>query len=190
MRVLIIRCSLNPDSRSARLATHAAELLTAEHGADVETVNLREYELPLCDGGEAYMHPNVAKMKSHIDAADAVLLAVPVYNYYANAAAKNLIELTGRVWTDKVVGFLAAAGGHGSYMSLMSLANSLMLDFHCLIVPRFVYTTDQGFHEAGHPQPNVELRIRELCHDLAHLGRTWQENNRPDRPENSSSSLS
>jgi FMN reductase len=38
---------------------------------------------------------------------------------------------------NKVVGFLCAAGGKSSYMSVMRLANSLMLDFRCLIIPHF-----------------------------------------------------
>ena len=42
-------------------------------------------------------------------AADAILLAVPIYNYDVNAAAKNLVEHTGSAWENKIVGFLAAA---------------------------------------------------------------------------------
>ena len=44
-------------------------------------------------------------------------------------ALANLVELTGRLWENKVVGFLCSAGGPGSYMSIMGLANSLMLDY-------------------------------------------------------------
>jgi FMN reductase len=72
------------------------------------------------------------------------LIATPVYNYNINAALKNLIELTGSAWTDKVVGFICSAGGKNSYMSVMSLANSLMLDFRSIIIPRFVYSDDDN----------------------------------------------
>lgn len=48
-----------------------------------------------------------------------VLLAVPIYNYDGNAAAKDLIELTGGTWEDKIAGFACAAGGASSYMSIM-----------------------------------------------------------------------
>ena len=67
--------------------------------------------------------------------------------YDLNAAAKNFIELTGRAWTNKVVGFICAAGGKGSYMSVTSFMNSLMLDFRCIIIPRFVYTDASGFDD-------------------------------------------
>jgi FMN reductase len=62
-----------------------------------------------------------------------------------NAVAKNLIELTGRAWIYKLVGFMCAAGGQASYMSVMNIANSLMLDFRCLVVPRFVYALGDAF---------------------------------------------
>ena len=70
-----------------------------------------------------------------------MIVAAPVYNYDVSASAKNMIELTGNAWEDKMVGFLCAAGGMSSYMSVMAYANSLMLDFRCVIIPRFVYAT-------------------------------------------------
>ncbi len=143
-KIAIISCSLNKTSRSRILARQAAESLL-DLGAEVEFIDLQKYELPLCDGGPAYGNSHVIKLTKRIAEIDAVLMAVPVYNFYANAAAKNLIELTGKAWEDKVVGFLAAAGGQSSYMAIMSLANQLMLDFRCLVVPRFVYATGSDF---------------------------------------------
>lgn len=162
MNPLVISCSLNPDSRSARLARHAHALFQ-RHAGSAALVDLRQTPLPICDGGEAYRHENVAPLAELISSARPILLAVPVYNYDANAAAKNLIELTGRAWTNKVVGFLCAAGGQGGFMSVMSLANSLMLDFRCLIVPRFVYATGDHFEEGGVPGEAILLRTGELC---------------------------
>ncbi len=150
MNPLVISCSLNPTSRSARLALHALDTLRVLAGG-AELVDLRRTDLPMCDGGEAYRHENVASLAAKVSSAGPILLAVPIYNYDVNAAAKNLIELTGRAWTGKVVGFICAAGGQGSFMSVMSLANSLMLDFRCLIVPRFVYATGEHFEDGGAP---------------------------------------
>lgn len=89
----------------------------------------------ICDGNEASDHDAVKDIAQRIQRATTVLLSSPVYNYDVSAAMKNLIELTGAAWEDKIVGFLCAAGGKGSYMSPMGLANSLMLDFHCLVIP-------------------------------------------------------
>src|SRR5262245_467288 len=125
MQILIISCSLNPTSRSRVLATVAVDQLRA---AEIETrlLDLRDHPLPMCDGEDC--DPKLlAPLREAIEQADAILLAVPIYNYDVNAAAKNVVELTGSAWEGKIVGFLCAAGGHSSYMSVMSLANSLML---------------------------------------------------------------
>ncbi len=111
----------------------------------IKLIDLREYVLPLCDGEGAYEHPHVTTLSALIEAARVIVVATPIYNYDANATAKNLVELTGSAWENKTVGFLCAAGGASSYMSIMGLANSLMLDFRCLIIPRFVYAKGEDF---------------------------------------------
>lgn len=174
MKPLVISCSLNPGSRSAQLASHAHTLLN-QTAADARLVDLRETLLPMCDGGASYQHENVAPLAAAIAESDPILLALPVYNFDANAAAKNMIELTGRAWTGKVVGFLCAAGGQGSYMSVMSLANSLMLDFRCLIVPRFVYSTGDHFDEGNVTNDEIIVRTQELCQTALGLAEALQQ---------------
>jgi len=168
MRILVVSCSLNADSRSAVLAEYAAAHLR-EAGVEVEALDLRALDLPFCDAGPAYGHADTHRVQRAVAAADAILLAVPIYNYDVNAAAKNLVELTGKAWSGKVVGFCCAAGGRGSFMSVMSLANSLMLDFRCLIVPRFVYVTGRDFDEHGNAAPDVAQRVGELCAELGRI---------------------
>jgi len=129
-----------------------------ESGAAAEWIDLADIELPFCDGKTAYGHENAISVSNTIAAAQGVLVATPVYNYDVNAALKNLIELTGRHWTGKIVGFACAAGGQGSYMSVMAIAASLMLDFRCVIVPRFVYAT--GNHFEGPEIADIDLRRR------------------------------
>ena len=168
MAHLVISSSLNPQSRSRQLALIAFKAL--EHmETPVEWLDLAEYSIPFCDGNSAYENSQTKELVDKINHAEGVLLAVPIYNYYANAAAKNLIELTGNAWTNKIVGFLCAAGGKGSYMSVMSLANSLMLDFRCLIIPRFVYSTSEAFKKGLVSDPEVKDRISELAKELHHI---------------------
>ncbi|MBX9690422.1 MAG: NAD(P)H-dependent oxidoreductase [Candidatus Obscuribacterales bacterium] len=143
MSYLVISTSLSPNSKSAILSKAAYEML-AEH-EECEWVDLRDYELPHCDGDKAYGHPNVEILRKKIEQASCILMGVAIYNYDCGSSAKNLIELTGKAWEDKTVGFLCAAGGKSSYMAIMSLANSLMLDFRTLIIPRFVYADGSAF---------------------------------------------
>lgn len=162
--ILVISSSLNPDSRSRILARAAFDKLAAKNANKdgVEWLDLQDLSLPLCDGDSAYSHPQVAVVADKIRSAKVILVAVPIYNYDVNAACKNLIELTGRAWTDKVVGFICAAGGKSSYMSVMGVANSLMLDFRCIIIPRFVYADGDAFQGDEIADLKIQERLDQL----------------------------
>ena len=167
MNILVISCSLHPQSRSFVLAKQAVVELSAL-GASPKLIDLREHNIPFCDGTDAYDHPDSIMIRDEIEAADGVLLAVPIYNFDVNAAAKNLLEIAMRAWNHKVVGFLCAAGGQASYMSVMGCANNMMLDFRCVIVPRFVYATGNDFGDDRLPTMFVESeKIQERVKELA-----------------------
>ena len=133
---------------------------------EVELLDLAEAGLPICDGGSVYGEESVQKVAAAVEAADGILLASPIYNYDLNASAKNLIELTGKAWTEKVVGFLCAAGGQGSYMAVMGLANSLMLDFRTTMIPRFVYASGDAFQGDEISDEDLGGRIEGLAAEL------------------------
>jgi len=157
---LVISGSLSPESRSRVLARTALQKLI-DSGQETEWIDLQEWQLPQCDGGPCYEHPQTIRMTEKIMQADGILLAAPVYNFDLNAAVKNLVELsTGDAWRDKVVGFLCAAGGRSSYMAVMGLANSLMLDFRAFVIPRFVYAVGEDFAAV------VQERVGELVEKL------------------------
>jgi FMN reductase len=166
--IVIISSSLNADSNSRLLAQEAQRVLQAD-GHAVTLCDLRDLPLPLCDGAEAYADPNVARIRGILLEASAVIIATPIYNYDGTAAIKNLIELTGVAWENRVVGFLCAAGGMSSYMAIMSLANSLMLDFRSVIVPRFVYATGDSFAGGQIIDPDQVRRVAELARATARL---------------------
>ena len=162
---LVISCSLDPDSRSRLMARRAlAEL--RDTGQTVEWLDLQETPLPLCDGSSVYEDSRVKGVTERIRQAQGIIVAAPVYNFDVNAAAKNLLELTGKAWENQVVGFLLAAGGQGSYMSVMGFANSLMLDYRCFILPRFVYATGQAFQGDALVDSTIDARIVELAESL------------------------
>ena len=132
-------------------------------------LDLRELPLPLCDGEAAYGAPNVAVASQFVAGSGGILVATPVYNYDVNAAIKNFVELTGSQWENKVVGFLCAAGGGSSYMAPMAFANSLMLDFRCFVVPRFVYAHGASFDKDRLSDPELERRVDELARELVRV---------------------
>jgi len=112
-KYLVISTSGNSESNSRVMGRVAFEHLQKK-GADCEWIDISGLELPLCVADKCYLTPAAQKLKKTIDAADGIIVAAPVYNFDVSAAAKNMIELTGSAWEDKIVGFLCAAGGAAS----------------------------------------------------------------------------
>ena len=169
MTILVIGCSLNPESNSQILARQAVrEIQTL--GADCRLIDLRDQRLSFCDG--ATVDDLVGPLAQAVRDADGIVMAVPIYNYDVNAAAKNVVEHVSKAFEGKLVAFLCAAGGQGSYMSIMSLANSLMLDFRCFIVPRFVYAVWSDFGDDGTiKNEKVATRLKQLCEEVVRIGK-------------------
>jgi FMN reductase len=162
---LVVSTSGNPESNSRKMGKVAYEFLCRQN-VDCKWMDLAELDLPLCDADACYAHPAARKLDSAVESAKGVLVAAPVYNYDVSASAKNMIELTGSSWEDKIVGFLCAAGGMSSYMSVMAYANSLMLDFRCVIIPRFAYATADSFDDETISDQEVLQRIEQVAGEL------------------------
>ena len=106
MKLLVISCSLNPQSKSRILGRSAFETLKAQSHS-VEWMDLQDYEIPHCDGGDAYGHPHVEILQKKLAEADGVLIACPVYNYSISSTAKNIIDpvvLSGFPFSSKKMG--------------------------------------------------------------------------------------
>jgi FMN reductase len=164
-KYLVVSTSGNPASNSRKLGKAAFSFLENAR-VDCEWLDLAELDLPLCDADACYAHPAARRLDQAVAAADGILVAAPVYNYDVSASAKNMIELTGSSWEDKIVGFLCAAGGMSSYMSVMAYANSLMLDFRCIIIPRFVYATSEAFDDEKMVDERIIRRVEQVTAEL------------------------
>jgi FMN reductase len=51
-------------------------------------------------------------------------------------------------------------------MSVMAYANSLMLDFRCVIVPRFVFATSEAFAGDKITDKKINARVEQATKDL------------------------
>ena len=168
-KYLVISTSGNPGSNSRRMGRVAFAHLQRQ-GADSAWIDISEMDLPLCDADACYDAPGARKLGGAIKRADGILVATPVYNYDVSATAKNMVELSGSAWEEKIVGFLCAAGGMSSYMSVMPFANSLMLDFRCVIIPRFVYATGSAFDGDAPKDAKIVARIEQVAAEMTLFG--------------------
>lgn len=171
---------MDPNSYSFILAQHIHREL-GKHTNSNDFIDLRTYPLALCNGTNqsAYAGADVKELHDRIARAHGIILAVPIYNYDVNSACKNLIELTGSAygesqsgmaWRHKVIGLAAAAGADVSYMAPLGILNSLMLDYRCVVIPRYVYALQTHFEQC-HPSPEIQCRLTELAETLVQFSR-------------------
>ncbi|MBF88851.1 MAG: flavoprotein [Candidatus Marinimicrobia bacterium] len=165
MKHLIISTGLRNKGNSWTMANHLRMCLE-KNEQDTELLELSNYDMPFCGEGAYLDHPTTKLFAEKVEWADGLVISTPVYNYNVNAVAKNFIELTGKAWKNKTVGFLCAAGGEKSYMSILGLANSLMLDFRCVIIPRFVYASGRVFNRGSIMDDTVKKRIDGLSIEM------------------------
>lgn len=174
MSVLIVSTALRAGSKTRIIAdTLRGACETA--GAAATVLDLAAAPLPLCDGATCYQDAGVIAATAQVRAARVVVLCFPVYNHQANAGAKNFVEVTNAGWEGKVVGLVANGGTERSYLAPLSLANSLMVDHRCLVVPRFVFVTPTNFDTDGRLAASGEIatRLAEMARELSHLASQW-----------------
>jgi FMN reductase len=148
LHAVVVSTALKPGSKTRTAADTIAARLAAE-GLSVDLIDLATEPLPACDGFACYQDERVHVMTRRVRAADLIAMCFPVYNYQPNAAAKNFVEVTNDAWKDKVVTFVANAGGDRSFLAPLPLANALMVDHRCVIVPQFLYLPPTAFDAAG-----------------------------------------
>lgn len=151
MKIACVSSSLDPDSRSEKLAHLCAGLLR-QQAVEVDSINLKEHAIPPFDNRTVFDSQVYRELHGRVSAADALVLASPVYNWGCCAELKKFVELIGSTsarrevrgaFFDKVVTFVNSAGLPHSYMAFGSTALSLMLDFKCVISPYNVYVHDR-----------------------------------------------
>lgn len=174
MNALVVSTALKPASKTLTAARVVADRLSAG-GKQVDLVDLASEHLPQCDGATCYQDEGVKAMTERVKAVQLIVMCFPIYNYQPNAAAKNFVEVTNEGWKDKVVSFVANAGGDRSYLAPLSLAAALMVDHRCVVVPQFLYLSPAAYNAEG--AVVLEGLTGELFEQqmksAVHLARTW-----------------
>ena len=161
MKYLILSASLNPKSKSRELGYYAKSIFDQKN-ENSKMLDLRDLELPFSGSPNCYDNENSKLLANEIKKTDWVLICSPIYNYDLNSVIKNVLDLTGFCWENKIVGFICVGGGRSSYMSPISFMNSLMLNCRSFIIPRYVYSTGSDFNEEKLKNPELENRIKDL----------------------------
>lgn len=115
MRVLAFAASSRTGSLNRKLVALAAEIATAA-GAEVDLADFREFEMPIYDAdvdAERGLPPGALDLKRRVEAAEALLIAAPEYNYSISGPLKNAFDWVSRArpmpWRGRSVYLLSAS---------------------------------------------------------------------------------
>ena len=122
IKVVGIIGSLRQGSYSA-LALKEAVTRVEALGATVEILDLREMQLPFCNGGDEYPdYPDVEILREKVKAADALILATPEYHGSVSGVMKNALDLMSfEHLSEKVTGMISVLGGQSNSNALNEL---------------------------------------------------------------------
>lgn len=123
LRVGVIVGSTRPGRKAGAVADWVLEVgrqhpAVTSGRADLEAIDLAEFELPLLDEPVpavfgVYQHDHTRRWSAVVDRMDAFILVVPEYNHSMPAVIKNAIDYLYAEWAHKPVGFVGygLAGG-------------------------------------------------------------------------------
>ena len=135
VKIVGIGGSLRADSYS-QIALDIAAKRAEALGAEVEILDLRQMNLPFCDGGNEYLnYPDVAKLQKAVKEADGLILATPEYHGSVSGVLKNALDLMSFEQLDgKVAGLISVLGGQANSNALNDL-RVILRWVHAWVIP-------------------------------------------------------
>lgn len=126
MKLKVIIASTRPGRKGPIMAEWFENYARENSEFDVETLDLKEIDLPLLDEAN---HPMAAKYEQEhtkkwsgmIDEADAFVVVTPEYNGGEPAALKNAMDYLNSEWQGKVMGFLSYGGVSAGTRAVQSI---------------------------------------------------------------------
>ena len=138
VKIVGIAGSLRPDSYSQFALQVAAQKLQAL-SAEVEILDLRQLQLPFCDGSKAYpQYPDVTRLQAAFSQADGIVLVSPEYHGSVSGVLKNALDLMSfEQLSGKVAGFISILGGQSNSNALNEM-RIIMRWVHAWSIPEQV----------------------------------------------------
>ncbi|WP_016950304.1 NADPH-dependent FMN reductase [Anabaena sp. PCC 7108] len=122
VKIVGIGGSLRPGSYT-QLGLQVAVQRVAALGAEVEILDLRQMQLPFCNGGKDYSeYPDVQRLRDTVRNADGLILATPEYHGSVSGVIKNALDLMSfEELSGKVTGLISILGGQSNSNALNDL---------------------------------------------------------------------
>jgi NAD(P)H-dependent FMN reductase len=171
VRVVGICGSLRKKSYT-RFALKVALRGAEEAGAEAHLIDLRDYQLVFCDGGDSGDDPkDVARLCADVKHAHGILLATPEYHGGYSGVLKNALDLMGFDECEgKMIGLIGVAGGSTGAFGALSALRSVGRALHAWVVPEqaAVANVDEVFDDEGKCKDEaIERRLKTVGRQVA-----------------------
>ncbi|HVQ77111.1 MAG TPA: NAD(P)H-dependent oxidoreductase [Candidatus Binatia bacterium] len=148
-RFLAVVGAVTPPGRLNAAVQSAVDLASAQPGVATELLNLGELRLSFADGRPLdRFGDDTARAVAALGAADAVLLASPVYRASFTGALKNYLDLAPvDALLGKPVGIVAMGATAHHYLGVDWHLRGVLAWFGALVVPTSVYLDSSHFRD-------------------------------------------
>jgi NAD(P)H-dependent FMN reductase len=166
-------CGSLREASYTRMALKLALRGAEERGAETQLIDLRDYKLVFCDGGDSDDKTplDVSRLREEVKGAQDVILATPEYHGGYSGVLKNALDLMGfDEFEGKMIGLLGvSAGGMGAAGALAGL-RGVGRALHAWVIPEqvAVANVDDVFDATGACRDaDIEKRLKSLGRDVA-----------------------
>jgi FMN reductase len=173
-KVLIVGIcgSLRKESYT-RMALKVALRGAEDAGAEAQLIDLRDYQLVFCDGGDRSddLPKDVGRLRDEVKRAQGILLATPEYHGGYSGVLKNALDLMGfDEFEGKMIGLVGVSGGNTGAFGALSALRSVGRALHAWVVPKqaAVANVDEVFDDKGKCKDEaIEKRLKAVGRQVA-----------------------
>jgi MsuE subfamily FMN reductase len=192
LKLLAINGSLTPPPSRTRVVLDVAlaGAQAAHPTVETEILELRDFNLQFCDGRPpSDYNADTREALARVAAADAYLVATPIYRASYTGALKNFFDLIPNdpngsdPLRGKAVGLLATGGSYHHYLVLEHQLRPLFGFFGAHTVARAVYAASKDFNAAKQVEGALVGELEQLGQEVVGLATFLQEAPAAFRPE-------
>ena len=172
LRIIGIVGSLRQGSYT-RLAVKIALQGAEEMGAATRLIDLRDYDLPFCNGEHDQVDdfPDALRLKEEVSAAQGVILGSPDYHGSFSGVLKNALDLMGfDEFGGKVMGLVGVSGGALGTVNALNDLRKVGRSLHAWVAPQQAAVPQASKHFDANGRlddPDYEKRLREVGREVA-----------------------
>jgi NAD(P)H-dependent FMN reductase len=169
---VIAMCGSMGENSSTRRVLEVALAGAAETGANVELIELRDYNLPFAGiTRDMAQFPDAARLAAKVRAAEGILWGTPEYHGSYSGALKNALDLMGfDEFQGKMIGLVGVAGSSIGAINALTHLRSVGRQLHAWVLPQQVSVAraqDAFTPEGTLKDPDIEKRLTEIGREVA-----------------------